>query len=291
MQTFDFNRSYFRFCIDQQAQTPITLSHDMPTTVLSVRINIESRCVVTHRPTGKSRTYVLGASCKTERVGAARDCWLEPNADFCLIASEQEFLILKSFATNDVRVMSHPASQGVQPQRQSGACREAWCDFATQLRPARGQDLGSIEAIVAAIRGDRPICAQTQYDDGDYHVAIDYPIKTINYSERERVYQVDTGPIPLPDLSTQRLNAVERQVDCFDLAFVAFNSPAWAEAIVNVPTPAGNGVSVNHYSRTRRIEPARNALVEVVEGAAPPHPHISHTRHVQTDGAAERLVP
>lgn len=285
VQTVDFGRSYVRFRVDCLAQEAITVTHFMPTTVNNVRIALECRCELIELGSGQSHVYVLGASCKTERVGAKDGCWLEPNADFCLATSEQEFLIFKSWARNDMAVAKHPRANGVPRERQSGRCREAWADFGFQVRPARGRTLTTINDTIAAIRGDRPLVARTEYEDGDYRVIIEHPVKTINFSEREHVFQTDTGPILLPDLTPARLQRGERLIDCFDLAYSAFNSAGWAEFIVNVPTPVGDRVSVNHYSRTRRIEPTHNVLFEVLDDVRPPMHSLADGQLLRVDAA------
>jgi len=283
MQTIDFTRSHVRFRVDCLVQPAITVTHVMPTTVTNVRINLESRCELIEQRSGRSHVYVLGASCKTERVGADRDCWLEPNADFCLAASEQEFLIFKSWARSGLAVDKNPEALGVPQERQSGRCREAWADFGIQLQPIQGQSLKTIDEIITAIRGDRPIVSHTEYDDGDYRVIIDHPVKTVTYSERENAFQTDTGPILLPDLSPARLLRSEHLIDCFDLAYSAFNSAGWAEFIVNAPTPVGEGISVNHYSRPLRIEPVRNLLVEVLDDVRAKSHHLAGDHLIRVD--------
>ena len=275
MNTFDFSRSYVRFRVDCNAQPAITVTHLPPTTVNNVRINIECRCELVDRRTGRAHVYVLGASCKTERVGADRDCWLEPNADFCLVASTDEFMMLKSWASREMRGTKHPQAIGVPTERQSGNNRDAWPEYSFQIRSSPGKTLASFEEVIAAIRGDFPIVARTEYVDGDWNVAIDYPVKTINYSERESVFQTDTGPILLPNLSAERLRGGRRLVECFDLAYSAFNSSGWVEFIVNVPTPIGNGMSVNHYSQVRRIEPVRNVLIKLQDENSLPSHHLN----------------
>lgn len=283
MQTIDFSRSYVRFRVDSLVQPAITVTHDMPATVNNVRINMECRCELIDRRSKQSHVFVLSASCKTERVGADRDCWLKPNADFCLAASEEEFLVFKSWARNGLVVAKHPNAHGTPQERQSGLCREAWTDFGFQVRPAQGQPLKSIDDIITAIRGDRPLVAHSEYDDGDYRVILDHPVKTVNYSEREHVYQTDTGPILLPDLSPDRLRQSERLIDCFDLAYSAFNSAGWAEFIVNVPTQVGGGISVNHYSQPRRIEPTRNVLIEVLDEIRPQAHRVAGDQMIRAD--------
>jgi hypothetical protein len=287
MQTIDFDRSYLRFRIDLAEQPAITLTHKAPTTVNNVRINLECRCELLDRRSGRKHMYVLSAACKSERVGAQRDCWLQPNADFCVVASEEEFLVLKSWARIGLSTAGDSETNTAPMERQSGLIRDAWPKFAVQMHPVHGRSLTSVGEIIGSIRGDRPIVARTEYDDGDFHVVIEHPVKTINYSELENVYQTDTGPILLPDLSTERLQRSQRLVECFDLAFAAFNCAQWAEFIVNVPTDIGGGVRVNHYSKTRRIEPVANSLVEV--SAESPQWHVDKDRTLRVDGA--KFVP
>ncbi len=201
MQTFDFNRSFLRFRIDLCAQPTITVTHKMPTTVNNVRINVESRCEIIDRKTRKSTVFLLGASCKTERVGVEPNCWLEPNADFCLVMSDQEFLILKSWAQNLSDANSGNVTTGIPRERQTGVRREAWVDSSATVCSARGKRLDSMAEVIRAIQSDRSIVGHTEYDDENYRVILDFPVKTNNFSERESVFQTDTGPIILPDLS------------------------------------------------------------------------------------------
>jgi hypothetical protein len=173
MQTIGFDRSYIRFRIDQKLQSPITVTHAMPTTVNNVRINVECRCEVIELASERSRVYLLGASCKTERVGASSDCWLQPNADFCLVASEEEFLTIKSWASNDIKNEKLPGVAGIPLERQSGLSRDAWPEFRLQVKAAHGRPLTSVEAIIAAIQGDRPLVARTEFTQDRYRVIID----------------------------------------------------------------------------------------------------------------------
>ena len=65
-----------------------------------------------------------------------------------------------------------------------------------------------------------------------------------------RIFQPDTGPILFPDLDREP----EDLVAGFELAFVAYNSPDWAEFIVRVPTPLTKEISVYHFSRSVRLD-------------------------------------
>src|SRR5688572_24441954 len=108
MNLIDFSRSFILFRVDWSVKPPSTYSHAPPKTLNNARITLECRCEITPTSGGGTTTYVLGASCKTERVGVDRDIWLQPNGDFCLAASQEEFLILKSWHKNNPGVMRFP---------------------------------------------------------------------------------------------------------------------------------------------------------------------------------------
>ena len=81
MRLLEFGRSTILFRIDLDVLPPKTLSHKPPFAMNNARIQIDSVCRVTERDTGRVHTFVLGGDCKTERVGATADLFLEPNAD------------------------------------------------------------------------------------------------------------------------------------------------------------------------------------------------------------------
>lgn len=60
-------------------------------------------------------------------------------------------------------------------------------------RPARRLD--SIEATLEVLRGDLEVVSRTTMAIDGGEVMLEYPVKTVNYSERHRYYQVDTGPV------------------------------------------------------------------------------------------------
>ena len=237
----DFAASFLTFRIDWNLKPSLTSSHKPPFTLNNARIQIESSCKIRDRATGVAQTFVLGASCKTEYVGIDRDIWTEPNADFCIILSDESFLILKSWDRNNKGVMRYPASLGEQPERQSGRVSDTYERVAINLRQVAARELIGAEAIVQATLADELLvgrCAYHLYNR--YDIEIDFPIKTMNANEREWIYQVDTGPILFPDLSADN----NSWIDSFRLAYVAFNRADWAEFILQAPTPLHLGESL-----------------------------------------------
>ena len=250
MQIPDLLRSFLTFRIDLTKQAAITVSHKPPFTLNNARIQLESRCLIHDRQTGATTEYVLGAACKTERVGVERDIWTDPNADFCPILSTDEFLNLKSWDKNDKGVMLYPPSLGPQPERQLGKVADAFDRVKINVRMVAGELLQTTAEIVQATLADELLVGRIEFTALDrYAVTIDFPIKTMNASERDQIYQTDTGPILFPDFSGQFTNPIET----FHLAYVAYNCPDWAEFILRTPTPLTEAISVNHYSKTVRL--------------------------------------
>ena len=80
----------------------------------------------------------------------------------------------------------------------------------------------------------------------------------MNVNDQSIMYQVDTGPILLPNFESKK----ERMVERFDLAYVAYNRTDEAYFVVLEPTPIKeNGVDmVSHYSRVFRSD-AKNSVI------------------------------
>lgn len=256
MQTIDFQCSFLTFRIDTLRKPPQTVSHKPPFSLNNARIQIECRLTVAETTGDWSERYVLGANCKTERVGVERDIWTEPNADYVPIFSNSGFLNLKTYARAGQDVELYPPGSGRQTDRQTGRHDEAFDSIRIDLSERPGKLLESTDEIVATTLANTPLIARTTIDAGRYTAVVEYPIKTMNANERDGVYQTDTGPILLPDFSAEPGEMLDR----LQLAFAAFNGPDWIELLVRVPTAVTEDVSVYHYSKPTRFD-ARNEII------------------------------
>lgn len=256
----DFQRSCIRWRIDTTKKPVLTVSQKLPMTLNNVRAPLDARTVIRHKATGEAFDYALSVSCKSEQVWVKRDVWHQPNADMCMVAGRDEFLIFKRWDKTDKGVMRNPASLGVQPERQIDNPQQTFDTFSIDIAKQRGRVLTTVDAIMAALASSTPVISQTEYETPDHHVLLEYPVKIVNFSERERYYQVDTGPVLLPQLKPESRTPLE---SC-QLAFVAHNCPDWAEFIVCVPTPLSDDLKVHHYSQNVRIEGTINRMIAVV---------------------------
>ena len=270
MKVIDFSRSFLTFRIDSLKKPPETVSHKPPHTLNNARIPIDCRCTITESGSDREYAYVLGVNCKTERVGVDRDIWTDPNADFVPIMSTDEFLMIKTFARVGTRVKLFPPSRGAQPDRQRGRVADAFDSLRIDIHYTEGEVLMTNERIVGAVLGNERLVGKTTLKNERYSCTLEYPMKTINANERDGIYQPDTGPVILPDLSLDPADLIEG----FQLAFIAFNSSDWAEFLVRAPTAVSDdtavgpavGPAVYHYSRTVRCD-CSNEIIRLEQEA------------------------
>lgn len=258
-QVTDFERSCLRFRIDTTKKPVKTVSRKLPMTLNNVRMALDARARILHKASGKVSDYVLSASCKSEQVWVERDVWHQPNADMCMIAGPGEFLVFKRWDKTDKGILLFPPSLGVQPERQLDNPDECFDRFSIDRVTRAARKLEKLDEILETLFSGSPVVGHTEYDTGEYQVLLEYPVRVVNFSERERYYQVDTGPILLPEFGKSQRSLIE---GC-RLAYVAHNRPEWAEFIVCVPTPLNEQIKVHHYSESIRFEGTKNTLFAV----------------------------
>jgi hypothetical protein len=156
--------------------------------------------------------------------------------------------------------MLDPPSLGPQPERNLVKTKEAYYTHRFHLAYCEGTELNGADDIIAAADAGAPLVAICQYRDNGHSVEIEYPVGTVNVSEKHRSYQTDTGPVIFPDLS----RPYQRIAETLWLAFCSFNSPDWLEFILRRPTPLADGISVNHYSESRWVDGCRNMMFSAV---------------------------
>ena len=250
----DFSRSFIRWRNDTTKKPMLTASQPPPTTLNNVRMPLE--CLISVRRNASTYTeFGLGTSCKTEQVFVECDVWMDPNADMCAVSSADDFMVLKSWDRTEKGVMLHPPSLGPQPERQRIDPQMAFETHGLSLRRRSATRIDQIDEIIEAFSGDRELVSRTTYEIEGGDVTVEYPVKTVNFSERHDYYQVDTRPVLMLDTS-----AGDSLIEMLHMAYVAHLGGDWAEFLVNVPTRLeGHGISVYHYSDVRRVS-ARNSL-------------------------------
>jgi hypothetical protein len=232
MDVLDYSRSFITFLSKEVAN--------------NARIQIEARCELT--VDGIAEEYWLVASCKSEDTFAERNLFKVPNYDFCMIYSRDKYRMHR------VPFPYDPSAMDAGPITE----RFVKVDFA--LKPVAAELCEDNEAAVAASLAGKILIGRTEIwnEDNTRRAVIEYPVKTMNAHEEPAYFQVDTGPILLPDFGSER-----PAIEAFELAFIAWNVPGWAEFVVQDAVPAcpemPDGPQVCHYSRIQVMD-ARNEI-------------------------------
>ena len=249
-QFIDFSSSYIVFRLDTSKVLPKSVSHPPPLSINNARINHECYATLVEKKTDRSESFYLGASCKTERVGVEKDIWTEPNADFVPIFSDSHYLILKTFEHAQIEVPLHPSTLGMQPIRQHALITDNFADVKQIQKKIEGKIIDDIDSIINLTLTGINLNALTVIENDHYIFSIQYPIKTMNVNEVDKIMQTDTGPIIFPDLSQEFDNSLKH----IQLAYVAWNRKDYAEFIVRSEKNINDQVSVFHYCEAHQLQ-------------------------------------
>lgn len=246
--TCDFQRSFMRW---DKPRRPDARPHARHNTPLGnrVRIILESLLEVTDRD-GKTEQFCLIAPCRTEWVNAPDRLFQVPSREFrCVYSRDRERSVGRAMTWEG----DNPASVPV----------DGW-ELQIDIRQfSQTQAHESVSAIAAATEGNAPLVGRTtiSHPDGDYQCVLEYPIKTMNFRPETPTFQVDTGPLVLPDFGVKDGLMIDRLV----MAHVAYNRFDRAEFIIRRPVPIEGAESpattkTLHYSEVREYEAANQIL-------------------------------
>jgi hypothetical protein len=227
-----------------------------PSPANAVRFWVESRTTIIDAKADKVTEYYQCASCKSERTFADKDLFQQDNYDFLPIFGGEDLLIFRR------RVWLNPE------YRQVTKAERVWGKPILRLHEATDiTELKTWEQIRDATAAAVPIVTQTEIANAKtgLRAVIECPTKTMNVSIDKKMYQVDTGPIALPDLAKR----YDPEINCLRLAFVAFNAPTFADFVVEQPTPVieedQEKCKVYHYSNPFSM-PAKNRVYALGKG-------------------------
>ncbi|HEV8635550.1 MAG TPA: hypothetical protein VG370_15095 [Chloroflexota bacterium] len=187
------------------------------------RIQLDAACALTDETSGASEVFYLIAPCRAERMYLETQLFQMPNYEFCGIFSNRDCLLIRT----------HWASE--RDNREYGLNRGRFDDVHLDVRTfPSGRPLGDVAAIVAATLDNRPLVARTELRDPGrgLRAVLEYPVKTMNVLREPPRFQVDTGPLILPDFTSTAEHLIER----LGMAYAVYNGFDRAEFIRREPT-------------------------------------------------------
>ena len=218
------------------------------------RIQLEAIIDIADDSSGDSERFILIQPCRTERVYKEDRLFQIPSGEYRVIYSLDQF---RSVGTRITYQGGRSAGAPVKDKFRSLAI-----DVVTF---SNTRALQTPEEVNEATGANHPIVGRTEIKDPELPLRyiIEYPIKTMNIMPKDNSYQIDTGPLLVPDFDLESSSVIDR----LEMAHVAFNhkAPDLAEFILRQPTPVtdDNGrelCKILHYSKVR-VDSARNTLL------------------------------
>ena len=247
----NFQASYMTWDLPPRPDPRPNARHNIPLGN-KARIQLEALLDVIDERTGEKEQFVLIAPCRTEWVYAERGLFQIPSREYRNIYSlEEQRSMSRSIAYDGEETRATPVTE---------VFRSVEIDV---VRFASSRWLDSPAAINAATEKNYPLVGRTKLREPERgkRYVLEYPIKTMNFRPENSSFQVDTGPILVPDFSSGE----ERPMNRLEMAHVAFNRLDRAEFILRRPTPlraedGREGAKVLHYSEVREHEVSTTIL-------------------------------
>jgi hypothetical protein len=188
------------------------------------RIQLDAACTLIDEKTGKSEQFYLIAPCRAERMYLDTPLFQVPNYEFCGIWSADEFQIIRT------------AWVSARDNRQYGLNTQRWHSVKLDVRTfAHTQVLTDDAAVVEATFNNLTLNARTElyHAESGRRALLEYPVRTMNVMQGPPCFQVDAGPVILPDFSAM----VDHPIECFEMAYVVYHTRDKAEFILRKPVP------------------------------------------------------
>lgn len=229
----NFQSSYMTWDVPPRKDPRPNARHNIPLGN-KARIQLDAIVDVTDLRTEASERYVLIAPCRTEWVYASEGMFQIPSREYCNIYSLKEERSLMSAITYDGEIsIGRPIGSHF---------RSLKIDVKTFIR---FRELTDRAAINRAIEANVPLVGRTVIEDEGRkeRYSLEYPIRTMNFRPENGSFQVDTGPLLVPDRDSKSAKVIDR----LEMAHVVYKTLDHAEFILRRPTPVKDKAGKESY--------------------------------------------
>jgi len=181
--------------------------------VYHVRFSLEAACEIRDEGTGRVAELFLGAPCRSEYTIASRNLFQVPSGEWRMAFSR------------DCAIPIARRPSGEQENTSAGKLSEAYQDYKIDVRtfPESTELTDARQIVEASLANDR-LGTRSTYRDAErgLTVTVEFPVNLINLNEADAEFQICTGPVLLPDLTTWDGQEV-RRVFLADVALTSFD--------------------------------------------------------------------
>jgi len=240
--------------LDYRSSFVINTSAIDGTEVNTCRTQILARCVVRNESTGEVGDFFLGKECISEAMYKDTHVAHIPTSEASIIFSDVTSALNKKFAdhSNDIsQVGSGKTRRLLHDGRYA-----YWSDVKFHLSKVTKCPLKSRKEIIKATLSCKPMTGRTTIVSGNgvWRAVVEYPIMYMNVHPPDHGFQVDAGPVLVPNFFSNNTELVSR----LDYAYVMYNQMGKAEFVIRKPTRV-DGSETMHYSEVLQMK-ATNQL-------------------------------
>ena len=158
-----------------------------------VRIGYDAVCTIREDQDTPPLEIFLLQPCLAEYTIADRNLFQIPSQEFRVALSH----------THGIPIAARPSTECESTAPSPHAGRFAGTHFTAHVVPD-AQPARDAAELIRAVRAQRILNARITYRDDarGLTITLEFPIRTINVEPTKRLFQVDAGPLALPDLET-----------------------------------------------------------------------------------------
>lgn len=232
--TYDFDRSFITWTSTRVNHTP--------------RMRVDAKCRIVAG--GQSEDYFLSIPNVGEEMYAARDLIHRPAFDFIMIGSPVgTFMFAKTYADPSRNTLEQRRVGEAMSTQDGRGATVTDMNFRMAVAPS-ARLLTTYADIRAAILGGIRLNGRTTWTsaDGAATATLDYPVRVCNVSHASEQWQIDNGPVLIPDLA-----AGAPWLPGLRPGHIVFNAPDWADICRRRLAPDDPCEARSLYSAPERV--------------------------------------
>ena len=216
------------------------------------RILLDGVCTLINSH-GERDVFYLTAPCRSEHTHSDEQLIVMPNYDFRCIFGSKEYKIFRNHWVSNPDYLDDPGldTTGGRILEESGLHITKWDDVKLDINYFDNtKELTNKQSVVDSTLNNSILVGQTELinDKTQQKAILEYPIKTMNVIPSVPRFQVDTGPILVPNFESNK----KLKVDSLDIAHIVYNLFDQGEYISRKPVQIANTddgpLSVTDYS-------------------------------------------
>ena len=204
-QSIDFNQSYLTWCTKKEKSTG--------------RFSLDSSCYIRKIKTEYLEDFYLASLVMAGNVYANNNLAKNPAYSFQIAASKKHYQIFRDYALCK------------ENSDTFGKCSDIFHNITISKEEKFFDVVTDTEQLVKLVKKHVMLNTQIQFTVDGYQFLLDFPVKHINIHHKKDKFQIETGPILVPQCSFFNKKPLKEHL-LFNTAFVFINNLSQVEFLL-----------------------------------------------------------